>query len=103
LWFDNSDFRARRRLSQPAQPAASRKRKIPALPPYIPTQEGQFTSFLGQFSSHISANSPAYGLQASDAATIAAINATWDADYTPLTSVATTTAHAVQRKEGKRG
>ena len=45
---------------------------MPALPPYIPAQEGQFNTWLNNFSTLISANPPAYGLMTSDAANIAA-------------------------------
>ena len=71
---------------------------MPALPPYIPAKEADFTTFLGQFSSQISATPYAFGLQPSDAATIAALNATWAAAFTPVTSGSTKTAQAVQRK-----
>jgi len=53
---------------------------------------------MANFSTLISANAPAYGLLPSDAATIAALNATWAANFAPLTSKATKTAQAVQNK-----
>ena len=52
---------------------------MPALPPYIPVQEGEFTSWLANFSTLISAAPSMYGLLTSDAATIAAQNAAWEA------------------------
>ncbi len=71
---------------------------MPSLAPYMPTREGDFTSWLANFSSLISASPSMYGLLTSDAATIAAQNAIWAAAYGPLTSNATKTPQAVQDK-----
>jgi hypothetical protein len=48
---------------------------MPALPPYMPTKEADFTNWLNNSSTLISANPPAYGLMSTDAANIAAQNA----------------------------
>jgi hypothetical protein len=72
---------------------------MPALPPYIPAKDADFTSFLANFSTLISANPPAFGLLTSDAANIAAQNAAWAAAYGPITSPATKTAQAVSAKD----
>lgn len=48
---------------------------MPALPPYMPTKEADFASWLANFSTLISANPSAYGLMTTDAATIAPQNA----------------------------
>ena len=61
---------------------------MPALPPYIPTKEADFTNFLANFSDLISANTPSFGLLPSDAANIAALNSNWADNYTPVTSSA---------------
>jgi hypothetical protein len=75
---------------------------MPALPPYMPAQQAAFTSWLNNFSTLISEGPSAYGLLPSDAATIAALNATWSAAIAPIDSPATKTAQAVAAKDTAR-
>ena len=65
---------------------------------YIPAKQADFSAWLLNFSTLISANPGRYGLAPSDAATIAGYYATWLAAYTPVTSPATRTAALVSAK-----
>lgn len=69
-----------------------------ALAPYIPRRQADFTNWLANFSTLISASPTLYGLTSGDAATIAAMNASWVAVFTPVTSPMTRTSAAVSAK-----
>ena len=71
---------------------------MPALPPYIPSQQAKFSAWLANFSTLITAAPATYGLLAGDAVTIAGYYSTWLAAYTPVTSAATRTAALVAAK-----
>lgn len=71
---------------------------MPAVAPYIPPRDANLNNWLGNFSTLISASPGTYGLLTSDATTIAAAVAAWDAAYTLVTSPTTKTASTVQAK-----
>lgn len=71
---------------------------MPALPPYIPTQQAKFTAWLANFSTLITAAPATYGLLSSDAAIISGYNTSWVAAYGPVTSPNTKTAASVAAK-----
>jgi hypothetical protein len=69
-----------------------------ALAPYIPPRDTDFSAWLLNFSTLITASPSTYGLLSSDAVTIAALYASWLAAYTPVTSPSTRTAALVSAK-----
>lgn len=75
---------------------------MPALPPYIPSQEAKFALWLDNFATLVSGDPLSYGLTLGDGVTIAALNASWIAAYGPVTSPSTKTAAAVAAKNAAR-
>jgi hypothetical protein len=71
---------------------------VPQVAPYIPNRQADFTAWLANFSTLITAAPATYGLLAADATIIAGYNTTWVAAYTPVTSKNTKTAAAVAAK-----
>lgn len=71
---------------------------MPALAPYIPPRDIDFSAWLLNFSTLITASPSTYGLLSSDATTIAALYASWLAAFTPVTSPSTRTAALVSAK-----
>jgi hypothetical protein len=71
---------------------------MPAVAPYIPNKQANFTAWLANFSTLITASPNTYGLVTSDAVTIAGLNSAWVAAYTPVTSGSTKTPAAVSNK-----
>lgn len=69
-----------------------------ALPSYIPARDADFNNWLNNFSTLLSATPALYGLTAVDAASVAAVTATWNATYLLVTSPSTKTADAVSAK-----
>ena len=50
---------------------------MPALPPYIPAKDADFTGFMSNLATLITANPYTYGVTPTDAANISAQNAAW--------------------------
>jgi hypothetical protein len=71
---------------------------MPAVAPYIPTQQAKFDAFLLNFSTLITANPMLYGLVSGDAVIIANDYASWHAAYLLITSPTTKSAANVQAK-----
>ena len=71
---------------------------MPALAPYIPARQTQFSAWLANFSSLITASPLSYGLVAGDATIIAGYNSQWVAAVTPVLSGNTRTPAAVSNK-----
>jgi hypothetical protein len=63
--------------------------------PYIPAQNGQFATWLANFSAKITASPTTYGLVTADATTIAAQNTAYQAAYTAATTPSTRTSVTV--------
>jgi len=71
---------------------------MPALAPYIPPKDADFALWSANFAGLIVTNPMRYGLVAGDAASIAAVDAAFQAAYSPVTSKSTKTAQAVSDK-----
>ena len=69
-----------------------------ALAPYIPRKQADFTNWLANFSTLITASPTLYGLTSGDATIIAGLNTQWVAAFTPVTSPTSKTAAAVSAK-----
>ena len=69
-----------------------------ALAPYLPPKDAAFDAWLSNFSTLLTATPAAYGLQAGDAAAVAAAQATWHAQYLLVKSPTTKTAAVVAAK-----
>jgi hypothetical protein len=75
---------------------------MPALPPYIPAKDADFTGFMQNLATLITANPYTYGVTPADAANISAQNAAWVSVWNPLLSPSTKTAQAVAAKNVAR-
>lgn len=75
---------------------------MPALAPYIPAKDADFTAWLANFSTLITASPGTYGLASGDATTIASENAGWAAAYALVTSPSTKTAATVAAKNTEK-
>lgn len=75
---------------------------MPALAPYIPAPDAALANWASNFSTLITAAPATYGLTTGDAAAIAAVEATWAADYALVTSPMTKTPATVANKNTAR-
>lgn len=75
---------------------------MPALPPYIPPKDADFSAWLNNFSTLLTATPMAYGLTSANATAVAATTADWNAAYALVTSPATKTAATVSAKDTQR-
>jgi hypothetical protein len=75
---------------------------MPQLPPYIPPRDADFSNWLENFSSLITAAPATYGLVTGDAVTIAAQESAWATAYGLVTSPATKTAQTVAAKNTEK-
>lgn len=75
---------------------------MPALPSYIPARNGDFVTWLDNFSALISATPGTYGLSSGDASAIASVDAAVDAAYGLISSPSTKTATTVQAWNAER-
>ena len=72
---------------------------MPALAPYIPNKQAQLSAWATNFSTLITASPATYGLMTSDAVTIAAAVAAFNAAYVNVTSPTTRTPAAISAKD----
>jgi len=75
---------------------------MPALPPYIPSKDGQFNAWAANFSTLITAAPATYGLTTTDASNIAAQVLVWTNAYNLVTSPTTKTAATVAAKNSAK-
>jgi hypothetical protein len=75
---------------------------MPALPPYIPPRDADLANWSANFTTLLTAAPPTYGLTTTDASNVAAVQATWAADYAAAINPATRTPVAVTAKDTAR-
>ena len=71
-------------------------------PPYLPPKDADFATWLMNFSTLLTGNPTDFGLEAADATAVAAVNTTFQLDYTTSQDPATRTAPTVAAKDAAR-
>lgn len=75
---------------------------MPALPPYIPTRDGNLNAWAANFTTLLSANPGSYGQTSSSAAAVASVETAWASAYALVTNPATKTKATVAAKNAAR-